>query len=73
MSESDANLKREAARRALAIAIPPACQVRMDCLSRKAADGTIAVHERSELDTLLKAADLLATMQSNARRLLDGD
>jgi hypothetical protein len=49
----------------------PQCDhVRMEELSNRAADGALLPDEREELDEYLRVADLLAVIQSKARRSL---
>jgi hypothetical protein len=63
-------LTPEAARYLLGLDFPRKDHQRMQRLSTKASAGTLTVKERAELDDYLRIADLLALMQSKARRAL---
>jgi tagatose-1,6-bisphosphate aldolase len=45
-------------------------QKRVDLLSEKAQEGTLTAAEQDELDEFIRVADLLAILQSRARRAL---
>ena len=64
------DLSPEAARSLLALEFPKRDHRRMAELSEKASAGTLTRSERAELDEYLRVADLLALLQSRARRSL---
>lgn len=67
-------LSADAARSMLALDFTRADRDRMNTLSAKARDGSLTAEEDEELDNFLRVGDLLAIMQSKARRSLqNGD
>lgn len=64
------DLPADAARFLAALDFPQFDHERMDELSSKAAEGGLSVDEREELDEYLRVADMLAVIQSKARRSL---
>ena len=60
----------ELARYILSLHFPSADHARCSELSAKAQDGTLTPEETVELDEYLAASDVLATLQSNARKSL---
>lgn len=65
-----ADMPPEVARYVLALAFRPADLDRMDELAGKSRDGLLNEDESDELDDYLRVSDLLALMQSKARRSL---
>jgi hypothetical protein len=65
-----ADLSPQAARSLLRLDFPDEDQARVAELSAKAQTGALASDEREELDEYLRVADLLAILQSKARRSL---
>lgn len=66
----DAELKPEVARYLLAFQFEPADVARMNELAERAQLGRLTNQEQAELDSYLHVNNLLAVMQSKARRLL---
>jgi hypothetical protein len=64
------NLTPEVAQYILRLDFPRKDHQRLQRLSAKASAGTLSDKERAELDDYLRIADLLALMQSKARRAL---
>lgn len=64
------DLSSEAARSLLRLDFPEADHARMSELSAKAQSAALADDEREELQEYLRVADLLAVLQSKARRSL---
>jgi hypothetical protein len=64
------DLSPETARYLLRLDFPRKDHQRLQRLSAKASAGTLSEKERAELDDYLRVADLLALMQSKARRAL---
>jgi hypothetical protein len=64
------NLSADAARSLLALDFPGSDHARMAELSAKAQAGTLAAEEHAELQEYLRVADLLAILQSWARKSL---
>ena len=64
------DLPIDAARFLVRLDFPQCDHVRMDELSSKAAEGALLPDEREELDEYLRVSDLLAVIQSKARRSL---
>jgi hypothetical protein len=64
------DLTPEAAQYLLRLDFPRKDHQRLQRLSAKASAGTLSDKERAELDDYLRVADLLALMQSKARRAL---
>jgi hypothetical protein len=65
-----ADLSPQAARSLLRLDFPDEDQARVAELSAKAQAGALTPDEREELDEYLRVADLLAVLQSKARRSL---
>jgi hypothetical protein len=65
-----ATLTPAAARSILELDFSDEDQQRSSDLSRKAAEGSLNSEEREELEEYLRVADLLAVLQSTARRCL---
>jgi hypothetical protein len=65
-----ADIPAEAARFFLALDFSDADQTRIDELSAKARDGTLAADEREELNNYIHLSDFLAFLQSKSRRSL---
>ena len=61
-------LSHDAARSILALDFAPADRDRMNELSAKARAGTLTADEDEELENYIRVGDLLAIMQSKARR-----
>ncbi len=67
-------LSDDAARSILALDFAPADRERMNALAAKARAGALSPAEDEELENFLRVGDLLAIMQSKARRTLrNGD
>jgi hypothetical protein len=66
-------LSPDAARSILALDFTPSDRQRMNALAAKARAGTLTAEENEELDNYLRVGDLLAIMQSKARRSLQKD
>lgn len=64
------DLPVDAARFLAALDFPQCDHERMEELSSKAAEGALSPDEREELDEYLRVADMLAVIQSKARRSL---
>jgi hypothetical protein len=64
------DLSPETAQFLLNLDFPKKDHARVATLSAKAAEGTLGPREREELDEYLRVADLLALLQSKARRSL---
>jgi hypothetical protein len=64
------HLPADAARFLARLDFPKCDHVRMEELSKKAAEGALSSDEREELNEYLRVADLLAVIQSKARRSL---
>ena len=64
------NLSPEAARSLLQLDFPEADHQRMSELSLKAQSAEFSTEEREELEEYIRVADLLAVLQSKARRSL---
>jgi hypothetical protein len=60
----------ETARRLLRLHFDSSHQRRLAALSEKAQEGTLSSSEEGELDEYIRVADLLAILQSRARRAL---
>ena len=67
------DLSPEAARSLLKLKFRPEDQERVDILSAKAREGTLAPAERAELEEYLRVADMLAILKSKARLSLKRD
>lgn len=65
-----ADLSAEAARSILRLNFPARDHKRMARLSAKASAGTLKPDERTEFEEYLRVADLLALLQSRARKSL---
>ena len=63
-------LTQGAAEYLLSIQFPEVDMTRMDTLSEKSQQGTLTIPEQTELDSYVHVANLLALMQSRARRKL---
>ena len=63
-------LSHDAARSILALDFTPADRERMDALAAKARSSTLTSEEDEELENYLRVGDLIAIMQSKARRTL---
>ena len=63
-------LSDDAARSILALDFTQTDRDRMNALAAKARTGSLTADENEELDNYLRAGDLLAIMQSKARRTL---
>jgi hypothetical protein len=63
-------LSTELCRHVLSLDFSSEDRRRCDELSAKAAEGSLSDDEQAELDDLLIANDVLALLQSNARRVL---
>jgi hypothetical protein len=67
-------LSPDAARSILALDFTPADRDRMNALAAKARGGSLTAEENEELDSYIRVGDLLAIMQSKARRTIrNGD
>lgn len=66
----NADLTPEAARSILRLDFPKRDHKRMASLSAKASAGTLTERDRAELEDYLRVADLLALLQSKARKSL---
>jgi hypothetical protein len=64
-------LSPDAARSILALDFTTADRERMNALAAKARTGTLTTDEDEELESYLRVGDLLAIMQSKARRSLE--
>jgi hypothetical protein len=64
------DLSPELARHWLALRFASSDQRRVKTLTAKARNASLTAREREELDQYLHAADVLAVMQSRARRVL---
>jgi hypothetical protein len=62
-----ADFSPEASRSILRLSFPPKDQARVELLSSKAQDGTLAREEREELEEYIRVADLLAILKAKAR------
>lgn len=63
-------LSSEAARSLLALDFSDADRERMNALAAKARKGALTADENEELDNYIRVGDLLAIMQSKARRTI---
>lgn len=63
----------EAAQRIVDFRADPVTQQRMDELAEKCNDGSLSADEKAEYDAYISAANLLAILQSKARRALPGN
>lgn len=72
INREPADLSLEAARSLLRLDFPAADHARVSELSSKARDGALTDDERDELDEYIRVADLLAILQSKARRSIRG-
>lgn len=70
LRNSPTDLSTELCQHVLSLDFSPEDRKRCDELSEKAAAGTLSGDEQAELDDLLIANDVLALLQSNARRVL---
>lgn len=71
LSDLDASsMSPGTARKLLQMNFGPLHQERVDILSRKARDGSLIPAEQVELDEYIQVANLLAVLQSRARRAL---
>jgi hypothetical protein len=61
-------LSADAAKSILALDFTAADRDRMNALSAKAREGTLTAEENEELENFVRVGDLLAIMQSKARR-----
>ena len=68
--EGEDGLSRADARRVLKLGFSAADQGRMHELAGRSRAGTLTAAERDELDNYVKVGDLLAIVQSKARRVL---
>lgn len=66
----DGKISRTLARLALKAGFPPEDRARMHELALKNQEGTISPQESEELDSYITAGDLLALLQSKARKTL---
>ena len=66
----DNGLSPELARQVLRLGFAERDRARMHVLAAKNQEGTLSAHEREELDNYVQVADLLAILQSKARKLL---
>ena len=66
----DGKLPRALARVVLKVGFPPEDRARMHELAAKNQKGTISVAESEELDSYITTGDLLALLQSKARKTL---
>lgn len=64
------HLPADAARFLARLDFPQRDHLRMEELSNKAAEGALSTDERDELEEYLRIADMLAIIQSKARRSL---
>src|SRR3954470_11039437 len=64
------SLSPETAQKLLELDFSPPQQERVSLLSEKAQEGTLTPPEQQELDEYIRVADLLAILQSRARRAL---
>jgi hypothetical protein len=64
------DMSPEMVRYILGMDFPPADVARMDELAEKARDGTLSAPEQFEIEEYRRVADLLALLQSKARRSL---
>ena len=66
-------LTTEAAERLAGLRADPASQQRIDDLAEKSSEGQLSADDLAEYQAYVSAANVLAIMQSKARRLLAGD
>jgi hypothetical protein len=65
-------LSHEVARALVALRTDPDVQTRLDQLAESSTEGTLTDQDRAEYETLVRAIDFVAILQSKARRLLAG-
>jgi hypothetical protein len=63
-------LSPEAARRLVALRADADAQAKIDDLADRANDGTLTPEERTEYESLITAANIIAVLQSKARHVL---
>lgn len=64
------SLNSEAALKLLELKAPLLLQQRMDTLADRCGEGTASDEELSEYDSMIQAANLIAILQAEARRVL---
>jgi hypothetical protein len=64
------SLNREAARKLLDLKAPSELQERMDALADRCGEGVASDEELSEYDSMIHAANVIAILQAEARRVL---
>ena len=64
------SLPPEAARQVVDLTADEAAQRRVETLAAKANEGTLTDAERAEYESIVDAADIIATLQAVARRTL---
>jgi hypothetical protein len=64
------SLNREAALKLLEIKAPPLLQERIDVLAERCGEGVASDEELSEYDAMIQAANVIAILQAEARRVL---
>jgi hypothetical protein len=64
-------LDKETARRIVESEIDPALQVRLDELAERVNEGSLTDEERSEYQSYVDAADLIAVFKAKARHILN--
>ena len=65
-------LNREVARALVALRTDPEVEVRLEHLAESSTEGKLSDEERAEYETLVRALDFVAVLQSKARKLLAG-
>ena len=63
-------LDAESAQRVADLRVPAAVQERVDLLAERANQGSLTEEERSEYESLINAADIIAILKRTARRHL---
>mgnify|MGYP003490905971 CR=1 FL=1 len=64
------SLNSEAALKLLELKAPPLLQQRMDVLADRCGEGVASDEELSEYDSMIQAANVIAILQAEARRVL---
>lgn len=64
------SLNSEAALKLLELKAPPLLQQRMDALADRCGEGVASDEELSEYDSMIQAANVIAILQAEARRVL---
>jgi hypothetical protein len=64
------SLNPEAAKKLLELKAPPLLQERIDTLADRCGEGVASGEELSEYDSMIHAANVIAILQAEARRVL---